>query len=366
MLEPRSYDGAREARQVDNFFWHLERYFEVLDIDDEEEKVQSPIMYLTNIAALWWRRRYTDRYDVKTWEKFKRELKRQFYPESVRNMAMINFRQLRQKGSIHEYVKEYLALMLEILEMSERQRLCFFTNELQQWVAIELQRREPHNLASAMVIVVRLEDFKQGKRSRSPRHERAKDGGDGRSKNGSSKATDDEGSRDEGRRRHHKGKKKHEGSRKQGPHYRRYCPHKGKNNKKRRGLPSGCWEESRSTCGYRGYPQLHESKGCRVAWAKIKDESWFTTVNAEERSTKGVVKNVDLRIDGWRGKADFNIIDMDELGVVLGMDFIKKSSTTLNPYCGVMMMAGKEGQPEWMISLVSKDGADACKGITVL
>ncbi|KAK3043558.1 hypothetical protein RJ639_002137 [Escallonia herrerae] len=131
MPEPRSYDGAREARKVDNFFWQLERYFEALNIDDEDEKVQTLVMYLTNIAALWWRRRYTDRYNVKTWEKFKHELKRQFYLESVKNMAMINFRLLRQKGSIHEYVKEYSALMLKIQEMSERQLLCFVVDGLQ-------------------------------------------------------------------------------------------------------------------------------------------------------------------------------------------------------------------------------------------
>ncbi|KAK2998525.1 hypothetical protein RJ639_024091 [Escallonia herrerae] len=83
---------------------------------------------------------------------------------------------------------------------------------------------------------------------------------------------------------------------------------------------------------------------------------------------KGVIKNVDLRIDGWTWKADFNIIDMDELGVVLGMDFMEKSSATLNPYYGVMvmMMGGKEGQLEWMILLVSKDGANGHKEITVL
>ncbi|KAK3040362.1 hypothetical protein RJ639_026767 [Escallonia herrerae] len=38
MPEPRSYDRTREAWQMDNIFWHLEWYFEALDID--EEKVQ--------------------------------------------------------------------------------------------------------------------------------------------------------------------------------------------------------------------------------------------------------------------------------------------------------------------------------------
>ncbi|KAK2995273.1 hypothetical protein RJ640_015554 [Escallonia rubra] len=54
-----------------------------------------------------------------------------------------------------------------------------------KWVATELWRRKPHDLASAMAIVERLEDFKQRERSRSPRHKRAKDGGDSRSKSGS-------------------------------------------------------------------------------------------------------------------------------------------------------------------------------------
>ncbi|KAK2997546.1 hypothetical protein RJ639_024719 [Escallonia herrerae] len=150
------------------------------------------------------------------WKKFNRELKRQFYPDSVKDMAIINLRRLRQKRSIREYVKEYSTLMLVIYEMFERQLLCFFVDGLQQWVATELWRREPHDLASAMAITERLEDFKQSEGPRSPWHEFAKDGGDGRSKSGSPKATDDEGSEDEGRRRHHKGEKKHEGSSKRG------------------------------------------------------------------------------------------------------------------------------------------------------
>ncbi|KAK2973761.1 hypothetical protein RJ640_002265 [Escallonia rubra] len=134
------------------------------------------------------------------------------------------------------------------LKMSERQRLCFFIDGLQQWFTTELRRREPRDLAFAMVIVERLGDFKQCERPRSPRHERAKDGGDDRSKSGSPKATDDERNGDEGRHRHHKGEKKHGESRKQGdsrdhkaygglrrecfycacPHYGKDCPHKGK------------------------------------------------------------------------------------------------------------------------------------------
>ncbi|KAK3032218.1 hypothetical protein RJ639_036148 [Escallonia herrerae] len=323
MPKPRSYNRTREAWHVDNFFWHLERYFEALDIDNEEKKVHMAVMYLTDTAASWWRHRYTNGCDVKTWEKFKRELQRQLYLDSVDDKPST----AEAEGRIREYVKEYSALMLKIPEMSERQRLCFFFDGLQYWVATELQRREPHDLASAMMIVERLGDFKQCERLRSPRHERAKGRGEGRSKSGSPKATDDERNEDEGRLRHHKGEKKHGGSRKQGDS-RDYKAHGG----------------PRGGCFYGA--GRHYGRYC---------------------PHKGVVKNVDLRIGRWTGKKDFNIIDMDELGVVLGMDFMKKLSTALNPYCRVMMMiVGKEGQPEWMIPLVSKDGANARKGITVL
>ncbi|KAK3023312.1 hypothetical protein RJ639_044534 [Escallonia herrerae] len=116
----RSYEGMREVMQVDNFFWHLEWYFEALDIDNEEEKVQTVVMCLTDTTALWWRRRYTDGCDINTWENFKHELKRQLYLESIKDMAMINLQRQRQKGGMCEYVKEHSTLMLEILEMSER------------------------------------------------------------------------------------------------------------------------------------------------------------------------------------------------------------------------------------------------------
>ncbi|KAK3009140.1 hypothetical protein RJ639_013917 [Escallonia herrerae] len=288
---------------------------------------------------------------------FKLELKRQFYPESIKDMAMINLRRLRQKGSICEYVKEYSTLMLEIPEMSERQRLCFFVDGLQQWVATELRRNEPHDLASAIAIVKRLKDFKQRERPRSPRHKRAKDRGDSRLKIGSPKATDDEMSVDKGCHHHHKEEeKKHEGS----PHCGRYCPHDGKmiaflekhkgskrdssnsDGEARMGtlqMVNAFVQKSKEEAAKEKKSKkraTHNFMSPRVAeWLRlkpIKDGSWFTTGNAEERPMKGVVKNVNLRTGGWTWKADFNIISMDELGEVLGMDFMEKSSATLNPY----------------------------------
>ncbi|KAK3017957.1 hypothetical protein RJ639_002990 [Escallonia herrerae] len=280
-----------------------------------------------------------------------------------------------QKGSIRKYVKEYSALMLEIPDMSERQRLCFFIYGLQQWVTTELRWREPHDLAFAMAIVKRLEDFKQGERPRSPRHERAKDRGNGRSKSGLPKATDDERSGDEGCRRHRKGKRNMRevtsrvtlvttrlmGGLEEDASTVQICitkriantrlkeeAAKAKKSKKRPSLlyvmvdvverTQEALVDTEATQNFMS-PRVTE-------WLRLKptkEGSWFTAMNAKERLTKGVIKNVDLKIGERIVKADFNIIDMDELGVLLGMDFMEKSSAMLNPYYEVMV--GEEGQP---------------------
>ncbi|KAK3039567.1 hypothetical protein RJ639_027711 [Escallonia herrerae] len=218
-----------------------------------------------------------------------------------------------------------------------------------------------------MAIVERLEDFEQGERPRSPRHKYAKDRGDGRSKTGSHKATDDEqsGTRDvtaitKGRRSIREVTSGHKGSNGDSSNsngearmgelqmFNAFVQKskeeaaKGKKSKKRRDLLYVMVDVVGNT------QEAHVDTGAilnfmspRVEWLRLKptkDGGWFTVVNAKERLAKGVVKNVDLRINEWTGNADFNIIDMDELGVVLGIDFMEKSSTRLNPYCRVMMM----------------------------
>ncbi|ERM94690.1 hypothetical protein AMTR_s00011p00232440 [Amborella trichopoda] len=77
--EPNSYKGTRDAKELENYLWQMEQDFRASKIDDEEVKVSTAAMYLTDDAMLWWRRRYGDvaqgLCSVKTWEDFKREIK---------------------------------------------------------------------------------------------------------------------------------------------------------------------------------------------------------------------------------------------------------------------------------------------------
>nr|CAD1838613.1 unnamed protein product [Ananas comosus var. bracteatus] len=51
--EPQNFRGTRDENEIDNFLWHMERYFKALRLDDEEEKVQAASIYLADDAMLW-------------------------------------------------------------------------------------------------------------------------------------------------------------------------------------------------------------------------------------------------------------------------------------------------------------------------
>ena len=80
MPKPQGFSGKRDVKELDNFLWHMERYFEAITLTDEEAKVRTTTLYLTNTATLWWHQRFSNMekgiYDIETWEDFKREIKR--------------------------------------------------------------------------------------------------------------------------------------------------------------------------------------------------------------------------------------------------------------------------------------------------
>ncbi|KAL6334922.1 hypothetical protein AAG906_023727 [Vitis piasezkii] len=78
--KPQGFSGKRDDKELDNFLWHMERYFEAIALTDKAAKVRTATLYLIDTTTLWWRRRFTDIEKdictIETWEDFKREIKR--------------------------------------------------------------------------------------------------------------------------------------------------------------------------------------------------------------------------------------------------------------------------------------------------
>jgi len=86
-LRPPSFHGARSAREIDTFFWELGAYFGAMGIENDSQKVSNASFSLKDVAFVWWHRRRDDvwgRSDpINTRDRFKRKLKKQFYPEDA-------------------------------------------------------------------------------------------------------------------------------------------------------------------------------------------------------------------------------------------------------------------------------------------
>ena len=164
--KPHSFSGNRDAKELDNYLWHMERYFEAIGLNDEATKVRTATLYLIDKAILWWRRKFLEiergACTINTWADFKREIKKQFYPEDVEYMVRKKIKYLKHTGSIRDYVKEFSSLMLEAPGMDGKDLLFNFMDNQQSWAEQELRRRGVLDLSTAMAVAESLMDFRRG------------------------------------------------------------------------------------------------------------------------------------------------------------------------------------------------------------
>lgn len=162
--EPKSFVGARSAKDLENFLWDMEQYFKAAHVPDAE-KVTITSMYLAGDAKLWWRTRVEDdvsagRPKIDTWAALKKELKDQFLPCNAAWIARESLRKLKHTGTVRDYVKEFSSLMLDIKNMSEEDKLFNFMSGLQTWAQAELRRQNVRDLPTAIAAADGLVDFR--------------------------------------------------------------------------------------------------------------------------------------------------------------------------------------------------------------
>ncbi|KAK2992372.1 hypothetical protein RJ640_018291 [Escallonia rubra] len=159
VLEPKSYGGARDAKELENFLFDVEQYFRAIRVDSKETKVSMAAMHLVGDAKLWWRKKYTETCVINTWEILKRELKSPFFPENTACNARKALLECKHTGSVREHCQAFSALMLDISDMSAVDRLFFFLEGLKPWARIELNRHWVNNLNEAIIATESLSDY---------------------------------------------------------------------------------------------------------------------------------------------------------------------------------------------------------------
>ncbi|XP_039024486.1 uncharacterized protein LOC120157439 [Hibiscus syriacus] len=120
--KPQGFNRARDAKEVENYLWRMEKHADI-----ERGACQLDM-----------------------WDEFKKELKKHFYPENVVYEARKKLRELKQRGIMRDYVKEFTTLMLQIPNMSEEDLLFYFIDGLQGWAKQEMYRRDIRTVDEAI------------------------------------------------------------------------------------------------------------------------------------------------------------------------------------------------------------------------
>ena len=94
-----------------------------------------------------------------TWDSLKQELHSQFFPEIAKIIARRKLKVLRHTGSIRDYVKQFSRLMLDIRDMSEKDKVFDFVEGLKSWAKIKFYEQRVQDLSTTYATVERLFDL---------------------------------------------------------------------------------------------------------------------------------------------------------------------------------------------------------------
>ncbi|KAI3470592.1 hypothetical protein Pfo_027255 [Paulownia fortunei] len=327
--KPNGFDDRRDTKEVKNFLWHMERYFEGLNLTDEASR------------------------------DFKKELKRHFYPKNVVYEARKKLRELKQRGTIREYVKDFTTIMLQIPNLSEEDLLFHFVDDVK-------------SVDEAIAIVDSLTEY-QPQTDASKKKKKwnpIKGGGEKQDNRDQRKIYPPKGGDRNPSRKEYEEKKRAFVPKRgcfvcKGPHAMSNCPKLGslsamvQRNEAAATIDEGTSNiesirllnalsakplpatSSKGLMYVEAYITTHnfitEEEANRLGLRWSRGEGWLKTVNAKAQSLNGIVKNVELCLDTWKGQVDFSVAPMDDFKVVLGMDFLRKVTailiTSFNSVC---------------------------------
>ncbi|KAG8374924.1 hypothetical protein BUALT_Bualt10G0046200 [Buddleja alternifolia] len=352
----KPFCGARDAKELENFLWDMETYFQAAKISDLE-KVSITNMYLASDAKLWWRTHISaNRYKIEKWDALKHELKDHF-------------------------------LMMDIHEMAEEDKLFNFMSGLQSWAQAELRRQGVKDLSSTYAATDRLVDFhviggpdSEKKQSKDMGKDKGKNkyGKDGKSK--FKKAKDAaSGSKPK------ESQPEIDKSRKGcficgGDHRMRDCPKRSKLNalmaedddSGKDVAPS--WVNplqllsaiQGKSPNHKGLMYVKITVNGKVVMEMIdtgathnfvaereiqklglnvsEHSSRIKVVNSEAKPIKGMA-TVHLVIGSWHGQCELMAVPLDDFDIILGMQFLISSNAFVCPCVGGLLFVDAECNP---------------------
>jgi len=137
----------------------VDHYFHTYEVP-RHERVSTACFYLEGKASKWWRW-IRDQYEKERrrlgWTAFEKEFLMQFGPSPTINHHG-QLAKLRQEGKVHAYIEEFRQLQTLVRGWSEEALVGTFVDGLKPWIAKEIKLKQPSKIQEVMRMAEILEE----------------------------------------------------------------------------------------------------------------------------------------------------------------------------------------------------------------
>ncbi len=159
-VKPPTYHGDRRTN-AEIWLLELENYFAITGVTDGTQRVAFAVSQFRDAAVIWWKHLKqqpdTDTELVNDWDKFKRQLLRNYAPVEAAETARTALHRLKQTHTVAAYCDVFLRYMNNVEDMAVADQLFLFKQGLQNHISKEVSLQHPKNLHEAMSFAQRAE-----------------------------------------------------------------------------------------------------------------------------------------------------------------------------------------------------------------
>src|SRR5437667_11477543 len=163
--QPDRYHGQRDFLLLGNWIFSVDQYFILTDMPIYK---QGPFVstLLRDEALLWYRANYEnwDPSTPLTWQILRTAMREYFAPPNEDRRLQDEWANLKQYGTVFEYVSVLMALAMQIPSLSQIQILDKFICSLKPKTRIEVELRDPKTPEEAYRLADRFDRIVYGQR----------------------------------------------------------------------------------------------------------------------------------------------------------------------------------------------------------
>jgi len=160
---PKHFDGSGGPAKLEDWLREMNKVFVTVGCPNDL-KVDQAAFYLSGAADLWWnanqealREEHEEHFGEGTilgWDQFKKEIRREFFPEHLRKSKRAEFNELKQGNStVEEYYHKFMELSVFVAEerMSAKTLAARFEDGLHIDIVEKMRTGDPTTIRQVYV-----------------------------------------------------------------------------------------------------------------------------------------------------------------------------------------------------------------------